>query len=162
MIRTVLKWAARIVLFVVALPALYGLAALACALLPLSGRPQSADADDPALFVCASLAHTDIVVPLRDDSSDWRGAFFDVASDVPDTAYIAIGWGDLGFYHDTPRWSDLRASTALTALAGLGPTTLNVLAVNAPRAASGCLEIVVDRAGGQALARFILDTADSG
>jgi uncharacterized protein (TIGR02117 family) len=156
-----MKWAARIVLFVVALPALYGLAALACALLPMSGRAQSVGADDLALFVCASLAHTDIVVPLRDDASDWRSAFFDVASDVPDAAYIAIGWGDLGFYHDTPRWSDLRAGTALTALTGLGPTTLHVLAVNAPRTASGCVEIIVDRAGRQALARFILDTANS-
>ena len=64
MIGKVAKWAALIVLGVVATILLYGLVALICALSPIRGRPQSVGADDPALFVCASLAHTDIVVPI--------------------------------------------------------------------------------------------------
>jgi uncharacterized protein (TIGR02117 family) len=77
------------------------------------------------------------------------------------SAYIAIGWGDLGFYQDTPRWRDLTARTAFRAFAGLGPTTLHVLAVNAPTRVDGCVKILVDRAGRQALAHFILDSAEN-
>jgi len=160
MIATTLKWAARAALGAAALLALYGLAALACALAPLAGRAQQVAPADPALYVCASAAHTDIVVPIRDAAADWPAAFPDVTSDVPDDAYLAIGWGDLGVYHDTPRWSDLRAGTALNALAGLGPTTLHVIAVKPPRRASDCIQIAIDRAGRQALANFVRDTGE--
>jgi uncharacterized protein (TIGR02117 family) len=161
MVARVAKWAGAAALGVIAAPLIYGLAALACALLPVSGRPQALVARDPVLFVCASLAHTDIVIPLSDDIGDWRSAFFSVAGDIPDDAYIAVGWGDLGFYRETPRWRDLKAGTALRALAGVGPATLHVLAVNARGPASGCVRIIVDRAGRQALARFILASAEN-
>ena len=160
MVATIGKWTALPVLGLVALLLLYALAALACALLPLGGRTQSVGADDPALFVCASLAHTDIYLPLRGDGGDLRSAFFAVAGDAPDDAYIAVGWGDLGFYRETPRWADLRFSTAFRAFAGLGPAALRVRAVNAP-ASESCVRIAVDPAGRKALARFILASADN-
>jgi uncharacterized protein (TIGR02117 family) len=161
MMRSVAKSAAWAISAPIALILLYGLVALVCALLPARGRAQSLAADDPALFVCASLAHADIVVPLSDEAGGWRSAFFAVAGDVSDSAYIAIGWGDLGFYQDTPRWRDLTATTALRAFAGLGPTTLHVLAVNAPTRVDGCVKIRIDRTGREALAHFILDSAEN-
>ncbi len=161
MIGTALRWAARVVLCIAAALALYGLAAFACALSPVRGRAQSIAPDDPAVFVCASLAHTDIVVPMRDSAADWPGVFADVAADAPDDAYLAIGWGDLAVYRDTPRWRDLRPGTALSAVAGLGPTTLHVIAVKAPTFASDCVQIAVDHSGRQALERFVLDTAEN-
>ena len=159
--RSLAKPAAWVLSTPILLVLLYGLAAFASALLPAKGRPQSLAADDPALFVCASLAHADIVVPLNDEAGQWRAAFYAVAGNVPDSAYLAIGWGDLGFYRDTPRWSDLSAKTAFRALAGLGPTTLHVLAVNAPTQASACVKIRVDRQGREALSHFILATAQN-
>src|SRR5260370_14681071 len=159
MVARVAKLGGAAGLCVIAAALIYGLAALACALLPLSGRTQALVADDPVLYVCASLTHTDIVIPLSDDIGDWRSAFFSVAGDIPDEAYIAVGWGDLGFYRETPRWRDLRAGTALRAFAGVGPATLHVLAVNAPGAASGW--IIVDRPGRQALRRSLLATAEN-
>jgi uncharacterized protein (TIGR02117 family) len=161
MIRIAFKSTARAALGLVAALALYIIVAIVCAMSPLRGRAQAIAADDPALFVCASAIHTDIVVPLKDDAADWRSAFAGVAGDVADTAYLAIGWGDLGFYHDTPTWADLRARTVLIALAGLDPTTLHVFAVKAPTNANNCVQIAIDRAGRQALARFILATAEN-
>jgi uncharacterized protein (TIGR02117 family) len=156
MVVRVAKWTGIAALGLIAASLLYGLAALVCALFPRAGRPQAIVADDPVLFVCASLAHADIVMPLSDEIGDWRNAFFAVAGDLPEEAHIAVGWGDLGFYRETPRWRDLRFGTALRALAGVGPATLHVKAVNAPDAASGCIGVKIDRAGRQALARFIL------
>ena len=161
MIRTALRWAARAAFCVAGALALYGLAAFACALSPVGGRIQLIAPDDPPVFVCASATHTDLVVPIRDSAADWPGVFADVADEAPDSAYIAIGWGDLGVYRDTARWSDLRPGAALSALAGVGPTTLHVISVNAPTFASDCVQIAIDRSGRQALARFILGTADN-
>lgn len=35
-----------------------------------------------------------------------------------DFNYIAFGWGDKGFYLDTPTWADLKFSTAFKAAFG--------------------------------------------
>lgn len=135
-------------------------AAVASALAPLPGRIQSIAAEDPPVFVCASLAHTDIVLPIVDAAADWVTVFPDVTSKVPRSAYLAIGWGDLGVYENTPRWRDLRLSVAFEALAGLDPTTIHVVAVRAPSDESGCLMIAVDQTGRRALARFVEATAE--
>lgn len=161
MLATIAKWAAAPPLVLVALILLYGLAALACALAPFGGRLQAVDGDGLPVFVCASLAHTDIFLPLRTDAGDLRSAFFAVVGEVADDAYIGVGWGDLGFYRETPRWADLRFGTAFRAFAGLGPATLRVRADAAPASGGDCVRIVVDRAGRQALARFIMASAEN-
>ena len=159
MLRRIVKFAAWAFLPPLGLIAIYALAALVCALLPFKGRAQTLAAGEPAMFVCASLAHTDVVVPLGDLAGAWRNAFPAIARDAPDTVDLAIGWGDLGFYLNTPRWRDLTAKTAFRAFAGLGPTTLHVLAVDPPRDVPSCVEIAVDSRGRAALLQFILATA---
>jgi len=39
--------------------------------------------------------------------------------------YIAIGWGDKGFYLNTPTWDDLTVSTALKAAFGISGTAIH-------------------------------------
>jgi uncharacterized protein (TIGR02117 family) len=108
------------------------------------------------VFVCASAVHADLVVPIHDMATDWRSIFPDVASNSAEGGYLAIGWGDLGFYHDTPTWSDVKLSTVLRALSGLGPTTLHVLATDQPGNHASCQSLYVDRPGREALDAFIL------
>jgi uncharacterized protein (TIGR02117 family) len=158
--RSAAKLAAWVMLSPLVFVLLYGLVALLSAMLPSKGRAQAIAAYDPALFVCASPFHTDVVVPLSDVATNWRRAFAAVAGNVPESAYLAIGWGDLGFYRNTPSWRDLTVGTAFTALAGLGPTTLHVMAVNRPVGVNACVKIFVDRAGRVALSDFILASAE--
>lgn len=135
--------------------ALFTLAALAFALLPVAGRAQQAEGEPP-LYLCASLAHTDIVMPSRDGLVDWAGLFPAVVpADLPAGAYLAFGWGDLVFFRETPNWGDAKVSTALAALAGLHETALRVIAVNPPRGNADCQPLVVDRQGRQALIAHI-------
>jgi uncharacterized protein (TIGR02117 family) len=137
---------------------LYALVALVFALAPLPGRLQEAG-DEPPVFVCASLAHTDIVLPSHDPLIDW-GAFFPAAAPpgLSAQAFLAFGWGDLRFFRETPNWSDVRISTAFGALAGLNATALRVVAVNPPEGNPNCLKLHVDRAGRQALIEHIRAT----
>lgn len=39
--------------------------------------------------------------------------------------YLAIGWGDKGFYLNTPEWSDLKVSTAFNAVFGLSSSAMH-------------------------------------
>ena len=43
-----------------------------------------------------------------------------------DFLQISIGWGDKGFYLDTPTWAELKLSTALIAGFGLGNAALHI------------------------------------
>ncbi|MFT4131232.1 DUF2459 domain-containing protein [Labrys sp. (in: a-proteobacteria)] len=157
--RTRLSQSLRLLFALAALPflALLGflLVAIGFALLPAPGRAQQADSEPP-LYLCASLAHTDIVMPSRDALVDWAGLFPAVTPpDLPSEAYLAFGWGDLVFFQDTPTWADTRISTALAALAGRHDTALRVVALNPPVANPDCLPLAVDREGRQALITHI-------
>jgi len=80
------------------------------------------------VFVKSNGVHTDIVFPLKSDVIDWSQTFSfeNTLSKRDDFQYVSIGWGDRGFYLDTPEWKDLKVSTALVAAFGIGKTLLHV------------------------------------
>ena len=143
-------------LALVAIVGLYTLAAVAFALFPVAGRVKARGAATSDAFVCASAVHTDIVVALADHSAQWRFLFRDVAEGAPEDSLLAIGWGDYDFYHDTPTWGDLRASTLLRAFSGRGSTTIHVRNVYRPAKHSPCIALKVDRIGSDGLFDFIM------
>ena len=154
--RSLVRSLARLLAGIVGVPLLlllaYVLASVVFALFPASGRPQQMKGGEPVLYVCASLAHTDILLPIRDPLIDWRALFPDNVPDgLPSDAYLAIGWGDLAFYRETPTWADVKISVALGALLGGHPTAFRVIAVNPPASGGECRSIKVDQAGRQAV-----------
>lgn len=152
----------RFLLALIALPVLaillFLLAATLSALLPGAGRAQQAEGE-PLIYLCATPAHTDIVMPSRDPLVDWTGLFPAVMPpDLPAEAHLAFGWGDLVFFRETPSWADVKVSIALGALAGLHDTALRVVAVNPPAGNPACQPLSVDRQGRQALIAHIRAT----
>jgi uncharacterized protein (TIGR02117 family) len=138
---------------------LYTIAALAFALLPVKGQPQRPSQDDPAVYVCASLAHADIVLPLNDPLVDWRlyfGKF--IQSDLPSHLYLAFGWGDLVFFRETPTWGDVRLSTASMALLGQHETALRVVVVDPPANDPECRRVQIEGKGRRKLIDHVLAT----
>lgn len=61
--------------------------------------------------------HTDFVFPVEHKDIDWKRVFspLDTKGKNPHLEYISIGWGDQGFFLNTPEWSDLKVSTAVNA-----------------------------------------------
>ncbi|HOB24230.1 MAG TPA: DUF2459 domain-containing protein, partial [Kaistella sp.] len=57
------------------------------------------------------------MVPVKTPEIDWSQQipFKTTLSKRTDFKYLAIGWGDKGFYLDTPTWADLKFSTAFKA-----------------------------------------------
>jgi uncharacterized protein (TIGR02117 family) len=115
-----------------AVPLCYGLTALSFSLFPVGGESQAADGVE--IFVASNGIHTDLILPALSDAMDWSLEFG--PSDFPDgkpiDGYLAFGWGDRGFYLETPNWSDLKLSTALSALFGSGGTVLHVFHIGRP------------------------------
>ncbi|QMT30917.1 TIGR02117 family protein [Alysiella filiformis] len=82
-----------------------------------------------AIFIVSNGVHSDIVLPMRHDVFDWHSQVNpqDTAGGTQTQAqYIGIGWGDRGFYLNTPTWADLTASTALKAAFGLNGSALHI------------------------------------
>lgn len=69
-------------------------------------------------YVVSNGVHTDVCLPVKNEVYDWTDliATQDFAEISNSPAYISIGWGDKGFYLDTPTWADLKVSTAIKAI----------------------------------------------
>lgn len=87
------------------------------------------------LWLQTNGVHTDLIVPMQTPARDWRQILpwrDDDQAAWQQAQYVAIGWGDRGFYLDTPTWSQLKPSTALIAATGLGKTLMHVTRVDGP------------------------------
>jgi uncharacterized protein (TIGR02117 family) len=84
------------------------------------------------LFIVSNGVHADICIPLMKGNELWR-KYFDVAQFKTlkkQPQYISFGWGDKGFYLETPTWADLTLETAITAAFLPSATALHVSYVN--------------------------------
>jgi uncharacterized protein (TIGR02117 family) len=80
------------------------------------------------IFVVSNGVHADICLPLKEIDSVWTDYFqpSDFKTLTRKPTHIAFGWGDKGFFLDTPTWSDLTFWTAFKALFIPSNTALHV------------------------------------
>jgi len=120
----------RLGMVVLALATVVALYLLAAWLLPKV--PVNAGAAQPedgiAIYLLSNGVHTDLVLPLANTEQDWRELIDPQHTVRPDSLaqWVAFGWGDKGFYLNTPTWADLSASTALKAAFGLSGTAMHI------------------------------------
>ena len=104
----------------------YVLLAYAIPYIPVNTK----DADpkeDVTVYIRTNGVHTDLVVPIKTEFKDWSETiqFNHIKSKDSSMQFIGFGWGDKGFYLDTPEWSDLKFSTAFVAAFGLGSSAMH-------------------------------------
>jgi uncharacterized protein (TIGR02117 family) len=109
----------RLVLLLVAIPALYLLAALAGSMIPVNGdwrEPMRGE----TIYLVSNGVHTDLILPAEAQGLDWRPLLpaKDFANRDPAAQWIAFGMGERRVYLETPHWRDLRLRTAWAAIAG--------------------------------------------
>lgn len=121
--KYVLKFLLGFVVFV----GLYLLTSFICKYITVN-NDYAANEADIEVFVISNGVHADICLPLGEDKEFWTSYFdlndFKTLQKQP--THISFGWGDKGFFLDTPEWSDLKFSTAFKALFIPSNTALHV------------------------------------
>lgn len=112
------------------------------------------------IYILTNGVHTDIVVPVHNEIKDWRNQiqFSQTKSKDSLMNYIAFGWGDKGFYLDTPEWSDLKASTALKAAFGVSSSAMHTTFFKQLHEGEDCKRILISKENYQKLVNYISDS----
>ena len=123
-------WTLAIVAALAAPPALYLAAALILERVPVNGDFRAA-AEGVPIGVYSNGVHAELLLPVSAAGLDWRetfrlDAFPRLDAAVAPPAVLGIGWGHRDFYLETPTWADVRPTTALKAVLGLGGSLVHV------------------------------------
>ncbi len=102
------------------------------------------DPKGTAIYVVSNGVHTDIVIPF--DTLDNITNYLKSYQPFSQPKYVAYGWGDKGFYLDTPTWGDLTFSTAFRALFGLSSAAMHLTFYNnVPTEGTQVKKVLVDQ-----------------
>lgn len=114
------------------------------------------------VYVLSNDVHTDIVLPIRNELQDWTEVFPIENNKGKDLnqQYVSIGWGDKGFYLNTPEWKDLTLKTALVAGLGIGETALHVTYYKQMVENDLCYKVQIDSNQYNVLKNYILNSLD--
>lgn len=109
------------------------------------------------IYILTNGVHTDVVLPIKNEHYDWSNQLKFEHTKSKDTTYqyVALGWGDKGFYLETPTWADLKASTALKAATGLSSSAMHVTFYKNLKENKSCKKIQISLENYQNLIAFI-------
>src|SRR5680860_1356541 len=117
----------KLFLMVFAITLLYFVAAFIGSVVPVNRNAEEGN-KGIEIFILNNGVHTDIAVPIETETINWTNVVKFEHTIIPQekAAYIAFGWGDLGFYETTPQWDDLTPKTAFSAMFLETPAALYV------------------------------------
>ena len=126
------KWVARALSLLLALPAIYLIAALAGSLIPVN-RGWREPAQGTTIYLADNGVHVDVIMPIDGQGLDWRPLLppRDFAAVDPNAGWIAFGSGERRVYLNTPTWWDVTPRTIWSALTG-GERVMHVEYVPSP------------------------------
>lgn len=156
-----LKLSLRLLVFLIVFVGAYLLAAFGLSRIPVNRQPQQ-PGDDVTIYIRSNGVHTDIVVPLANEIRDWSSsvpAIHTVAADST-MKWLAFGWGDKGFYLETPTWAELKASVAFKAMFFLSSSAMHTTYTHEPLEGEACRKILISKEAYQKLVRYIEESFD--
>jgi uncharacterized protein (TIGR02117 family) len=151
--KYVLIFISAVILFVV----FYFISAYSLSRISVNNDYECMNNESIEIYLLTNGAHTDLVLPLKNEHKDWSQLlpYSHLPSNDSTLNYAAFGWGDKGFYLDTPTWADLKASTAFKASFWLSSSAMHVTFYKNPEVSATCRKILVDKAAYQKLTTFI-------
>ena len=140
---------------------LYIILGLLLPLIPVSAEKT----DDPKIieaYILTNGVHTDIVVPVKTKWMDWskKLPYSNLKGKKENYQFISFGWGDKGFYLNTPTWAELKFSTAFKAAFWLSDSAMHCTYYNEMKLGKDCKKIMLTQKQYQALIQFIDDRFD--
>ncbi len=123
-VRILLKSILGIVSFLV----IYAIIIFFTSIIPVNDTIENDEVYSIPIYILSNGVHTDIVVPLKNEIKDWSKEISHLETKAKDSSntLLAFGWGDKGFYLDTPTWADLKFSTAAKAVTGISSSAMHV------------------------------------
>ncbi|MCP1994505.1 TIGR02117 family protein [Flavobacterium sp. HSC-61S13] len=114
------------------------------------------------VYLYSNGVHTDIVVPLRSAEIDWTTQIDPLHTEAQrtDMEFLAVGWGDKGFYLETPEWSDLKPSVAFKAAFYLGSTAMHTTFYKKMYESDHCIKVKITTDQYRALITYIQASFD--
>lgn len=142
--------------FLLAIILLYVILALLLPLIPINAK-KTTDPKVVELYILTNGVHTDLVLPVRTSQIDWsqKLPFKNTKGQKTDFRYIAFGWGDKGFYLDTPTWSQLKFSTAFKAAFWLSDSAMHCTYYKQMKEGKDCKKMMLTEQQYQDLIQFI-------
>ncbi len=112
------------------------------------------------IYILTNGVHTDIVLPIKNEHHDWSNQLKFEHTKSKDTTYqyAALGWGDKGFYLETPTWADLKASTAIKVASGLSTSAMHVTFYKHLKENQSCKKIQISLENYKKLVEFIKES----
>lgn len=135
---------------------LYVILALTIPYIPVQKKATNDVAEIP-IYIYTNGVHTDIVMPIKTEQIDWskKILFENTTSKSSDFNYVGMGWGDKGFYLDTPTWAELKVSTAISAAFWLGDSAMHTTFYKQMQEGDDCKKMVLTKAQYVDLIQFV-------
>jgi uncharacterized protein (TIGR02117 family) len=127
----------------------------------LSCIPYNTDFKSPEegidIYILSNGVHTDLVLPGKNKYKDWTLLIKaeNTLSKDSNISFIAFGWGDKGFYLETPTWSDLKCSTAFKAMFAMNTCAMHVCNYKSLTENKRCKKICISEENYKRLVTYI-------
>jgi uncharacterized protein (TIGR02117 family) len=157
-LKQFLKFTGRFVLGILAFIIVYLIMVFILTIIPVNSEPEKSN--DVTIYINSNGVHTDILVPVKNNVKDWTKDILYEHTKSKDSImrYVAFGWGDKGFYLDTPEWSDLKASTAAKAAFYLGTSAMHTRFYSEVKEDAECVKVTISNKDYQDLVKYIEDS----
>ncbi len=148
----------KLVLFLLGFILLYVIIAYLLSLITIEKEADTKP--EVEIYILTNGVHTDIVMPTKSDQIDWSKQIQFKNTQAADSTYnyIAMGWGDKGFYLETPEWSDLKASVAFKAASGLSTSAIHVTYYKQMKLGKDCKSMLISKEQYQRLITYITES----
>ncbi len=160
-LKMILMYILKTIGVILGIVIIYIILGLALPLIPVSAKDDGQEKVIP-IYIYTNGVHTDIVMPVKNDLQDWsrKIPFDNIKSKKTDYNYIGVGWGDKGFYLDTPTWADLKFSTAVKAAFWMSESAMHCTYYRAMKEGDDCKMIMISRNQYKDLVKFVEDKFD--
>ena len=139
----ILKKLGKFILYVIGFFTVYVVAAFVVPLITV--KREALTTEDVEIFILTNGVHTDIVVPVKSEFKDWTKHIEYAGVADESYKYLAMGWGDKGFYLETPEWADLKASVAFKAAFGLSTTAMHTTFYKSMTVGESCKSMMLSK-----------------
>ncbi|MEM6319778.1 MAG: TIGR02117 family protein [Bacteroidota bacterium] len=154
--KRLLKITGIILLSLFLLPALYFVVGTGLGRIGVAEEAGAPDEMD--IYILTNGVHTDLVLPTVTPTIDWSSLvkYENTKQKATNFPHLSIGWGDKGFYLDTPTWAELKFSTAFKAATGLSAAAIHTTYYRRMQENEDCVKIGISTEQYQRLVNFIM------